>query len=184
MDNKEVIAAIMYLIQSDRYASLIREITEIIENWDMHPMYYGGHLSVLNALIELGIGDRQTTSGSTGRTAFEGVVRLIEERRKLIPPLKRVDYQRDLMRERRARIAKALELHERTTGRSIRGTPERQRLSADIQARWNKARAEFIKARGKLSWKDRNAAGGEFWAMIDEKLNENLRVSKREPVLS
>jgi DNA repair ATPase RecN len=171
MDRKEVTQALNYLIQSEKYSLLI-EITDIIERWDIHPMAYDGSLKVLNSLIEVGIQNREV---------FESLVRLIESRRRLIPTLKRVDYQRELMRERRARLAKALELHE-MAGKRIRDPAERAHLSTEIQHRWNEARKKFIAARGKLSWKQKNLAASEFWAGIDAKLDEGLRTRKRETV--
>jgi hypothetical protein len=81
MDRKEVTQALNYLIQSEKYSLLIREITDIIERWDIHPMAYDGSLKVLNSLIEVGIQNREV---------FESLVRLIESRRRLIPTLKRV----------------------------------------------------------------------------------------------
>lgn len=170
-DTKLLAEAVNFLIQSDRYVLLMREITEIVERWDTHPMAYDGHLSCLNALIEIGLESRE---------AFENVVTLIEQRRKSIPEIKRVDYQRALMQERRARIAKALELHERS-GKTIINSGERKALAEKIQKRWAKEKQEFIKSKGPLSWKERNAAMNEFWKKIDATLDENLRDKRKEP---
>jgi hypothetical protein len=169
-DTKRLTEAVNLLIQSDKYVMLIREITEIVERWDTHPMAYDGHLSCLNALIEIGL---------ESRVAFENVIKLIETRRKAIPAIKRVDYQRTLMQERRARLAKALELHERS-GKAIKNSAERATLGLQIQKRWAKAKTQFIKEKGKLSWKERNAVMTEFWAEIDATLDENLRAKRKE----
>jgi predicted polyphosphate/ATP-dependent NAD kinase len=144
-------------------------MTEIIEQWDMHPMAYDGQLKPLNAMIDVGLHSRE---------AFENLVGLIERKRKLVPDIKRADYQRDLMRERRARYAKAIELHE-LTHRTKASPVERRALEESFRKRWAAARAEFIGAKGQLSWKQRNAASGEFWQMIDEKLDQNLREARR-----
>lgn len=169
-DTRVLTEAVNFLIQSDKYSMLIREITEIVERWDTHPMAYDGHLVCLNALIEIGL---------ESRVAFENVIKLIENKRKAIPAIKRVDYQRTLMQERRARIAKALELHERS-GKAIKNTAERTTLTAQIQKRWAKAKKEYIKSKGKISWKARNAAMNEFWREIDAQLDENLRAKRKE----
>lgn len=176
-NTKRLVEAVNFLIQSDKYSMLIREITEIVERWDTHPMAYEGHLEVLNELIEIGL---------QSRVAFENVVKLIETKRKAIPAIKRVDYQRTLMQERRARMAKALDLHERTI-KPIKTTTERTMLTAQYQKRWAKAKKEFLHAKGKISWKARNIAMAEFWAGIDAKLDEALRggsnngAKKKEP---
>jgi hypothetical protein len=171
MSKETVVEAVNLLIQSENYTKLINEITEIIEHWDMHPMAYDGKLKSLNALIDVGLESRE---------AFERIVKLIESKRRLIPALKRVDYQRDLMRDRRARFAKAVELYELSTGRSCDTALERQKVIDDLRKRWAKARKEFIEAKGELSWKERNAASGEFWQMIDRTLDENLKASRKK----
>ena len=50
MSNKRVVDAVNFLIEAPNYSSLLQEMTRIIEHWDTHPMYYGGHLSPLNAM--------------------------------------------------------------------------------------------------------------------------------------
>lgn len=170
MDQERIVEAVNYLIASDNYTKLINEITDIIEQWDMHPMAYDGHMQCLNALIDVGL---------ESRDAFENLVKLIENKRRLIPAIKRVDYQRDLMRERRARYAKAIELHELTN--RIKVTPvERKRLEEDLRKRWAAARKEFVLAEGDLSWKERNAASGRFWEKIDATLDESLKAARRK----
>lgn len=170
VDKSNVVKAVNFLIQSPNYTRLIREITDIIERWDTHPMAYGGELTILNALIDVGL---------ESRTAFENLVSLIDSKRRLLPDIKRIDYQRDLMRERRARVNKAMELHE-LSGHELGGAADKKQFATDIQARWKKARDEFIKGKGKLSWKERNAAAQEFWDMIDRQLDENIRALRKK----
>lgn len=162
--------ALNFLVQSDLYNKLINEITEIIETWETHPMRYEGQLILLNSLIEVGLHNREL---------FERLVGLIERKRQLMPSVRRVDYQRELMRERRARLAKALELHERS-GQAIKNAAERVRLEKEIQSRWNLARKKFVASKGQLSWKARNAAVAEFWATVDAKLDANLKARNLE----
>ena len=169
MDKQAVVETINYLIQSENYTKLINEITEVIENWDMYPMAFDGKLKSLNALIDVGLESRE---------AFENLVRLIESKRKLIPSLKRADYQRDLMRERRARFAKALELHELTKG-SLQSAKDRQKVTDELRTRWAKARVDYIKSKGNLSWKQRNAVSGEFWDNVDKTLDESLKDARK-----
>lgn len=161
---EDVVSAINLLIHAKDFAARVKELEEVIDRWEERPMIYSGHLMVLNALLDVGLEDRE---------AFNRLIRLADERRKLIPAMKRVDYQRDLMRERRARIAKAIELQELRLGAMDRIAKEK--FTKDIQARWRKARDEHIKKLGKLDWKQRNDAASEFWTMIDSNLETSIR---------
>ena len=117
--------------------------------------------------------------------AFERIVALVEEKRKLVPDAKRVDYQRELMRDRRARLAKALELHQLKTGKLPMS--QRELVEKQIAVRWAKARDELVSAKGNVSWADRNAAAQEFWEGIDRQLDAKSyqpppRRTRYEPV--
>lgn len=169
MQNPRVVEAVNFLIEAPNYASLINEMTRIIETWDTHPMAYGGRLACLNAMIDVGLHNR---------TAFERLVKLVEDKRKLHPTVRKTDYQRVLMRERRARMSKALELHELQFG-PLRGAARMHEMQA-IQQRWNEAKSKFLTAKGEIGWKDRNAATQEFWSMIDRNLDNNLAEARRE----
>jgi hypothetical protein len=123
----------------------------------------------LNAVIEVGL---------QSRDAFERLVKLVEAKRQLIPKARRADYQRNLMRQRRARKAKALELAELSQGKMSK--TEAREYTRGVQDRWNKAKDEFIASKGDLDWKGRNAATNEFWDMIDRQLDQNLRDARRK----
>jgi len=170
VSKKDVAEAVNFLILASNYTKLINEITRIIERFDTHPIGFRGKLDCLNALIDVGLADR---------AAFERLVRLMEARRKLIPDSKRADYQRDMMRERRARMAKALELHELTHHLTLTGAARRMK-EREIQTRWRKARDQFIGERGELSWGERNDAAGEFWAKIDAQLDASLALEQQK----
>ncbi|MDI3307511.1 MAG: hypothetical protein QJR07_10450 [Acetobacteraceae bacterium] len=169
VERERVLAAVNFLIESNEYARLIKEITDIIERWHTRPMVYADGLECLNALIDVGLESRE---------AFDKLVELIEAKRRLIHEIKRVDYQRKLMQERRARQAKAIELHELVTGKKLSG-PERVKFVRDLQARWRKERDAFIRAKGELSWEERNNAANEFWSQVDAKLEINLRDARQ-----
>lgn len=168
VDKQKIVRAVNYLIAAPNYAKLINEMTGIIERWDTHPMAYGGKLDMLNALLDVGLENRD---------AFEKLLKLVEQKRKLVPQTKRTDYQRQLMRERRARVAKALELAELTSGRLSAG--DRRDREKALMDRWRQARREFIEAKGNLSWAERNEASTEFWNMIDRQLDANLQQARR-----
>lgn len=170
MDKQRVTEAVNQLIYAPNYATLVNEMTRIIETWHTHPMVYGGNLRYLNAIVDVGL---------VNRSAFERIVKLVEERRKLVPHAKRVDYQRELMQVRRAREAKAIELHETLHG-PLRGS-RRQEYLTGLRDRWRAARAAFIAERGDgISWKERNTVANEFWDMIDRQLDANLYDAKHK----
>ena len=169
VDKKKVTEAVNFLITTPNYAKLINEMTGIIERWDTHPMVYGGKLSMLNAMIDVGLENRD---------AFEKLLKLVEAKRKLVPQTKRTDYQRNLMRDRRARLAKAMELAEMTGGNL--SPSQRKQREKELQARWAAARSDYIAKKGKLSWAERNEASNEFWRMIDRQLDANLTAARRQ----
>lgn len=163
MAHERIVDAVNFLVEAPNYSALIQEITKIIERWDTHPMTYGGHLACLNALVDVGLHNRH---------AFERLVELIERKRRESPKAKRSDYQRDLMRDRRARMAKALSLHEQRFG-PLRGAARMAEMQA-IQERWNRAKAEHLAGKGEMSWAQRNDATSEFWSKIDRQLDASL----------
>lgn len=173
MADARTVEAVNLLIEAPNYAALVREITRIIETWDTHPMAYGGKLACLNALIDVGLHSRD---------AFERLVTLVEDKRKLLPQVRRVDYQRTLMQERRARMSKAVELHEARHG-VLRGAARMAEMQA-IQQRWADARHTFLQSKGEMSWDQRNEAIKEFWATIDRNLDKNLADARKERKLA
>lgn len=173
MANSRVVEAVNFLIEAPNYAALINEMTRIIETWDTHPMVYGGKLTCLNAVIDVGL---------QNRAAFERLIKLVEDKRKLLPSVRRTDYQRDLMRERRARMSKALELHELKFG-ELRGAARMVEMQ-NIQQRWSQAKGQFIRSKGKLGWAERNEATQEFWATVDHNLDINLADARKERKLA
>lgn len=162
-DTKKITEAVNYLIASPSYARLANEMTNIIERWDMHPMVYGPKLDCLNALIDVGLANRD---------AFEALLRLVQRKRAALPRAKRQDYQRNLMRERRSRVNKAIALRERTFGRMTKF--KRQEYAQDLQARWNEEKSKWLEERAPKKWAERNEAIAAFWQHIDRTLDNNL----------
>ncbi len=166
-------AAVNFLIASPNFARLTNEMTSIIEKWDTHPMVYGPQLDMLNSLIDIGLANRD---------AFEAVLKLVQSKRALLPKAKRQDYQRQLMRERRTRTAKAVALHEAKYGKMP--APKRKEYIAGVHQRWGEARTEWLsqaagQVDGKLGWTERNEAIAAFWDTIDRQLDLNLAAAKK-----
>ena len=160
--NDRVTEAVNYLIDAPDYSARAQEMTRSIEN-PRDRVDYTGSLACLNALLDL---------GAANRDAFERILKLVETKRKENPSVSKRDYQRDIMRDRRKRMAKAILLHEARQG-PLRGD-DRTREMASIRARWAKAKAEFLVMRESVSAGDRLDATRDFWAMVDRQLDANV----------
>ena len=169
VDRSKIVAAINLLIECERYAKLVNELTSILENWDRHPMAYAGKLSPLNALLDVGLESRE---------AFEKLIKLVESKRRQLPKQRRQDYQRELMAARRSRVAKAIDLEELLHGEM--DAEGKSKFGKAIHGRWAEARNKFIKSKGELTWDQRNAASQQFWNAIDEKLDANLEYERKK----
>lgn len=170
VDKQKLVRAMNYLIAAPHYAKLINEMTRTIERWDFHPMVYGGKLEMLNALLDVGLENRE---------AFERLLALIEAKRKLTPRTKRADYQRKLMRARRARLAKAFELAEMTAGKL--DADARKEREAALLTSWQASRDQYVTESGATTWDDRNKSTREFWEIVDRQLDANLQLARRKP---
>lgn len=177
MTNKQQIAeAVNLLIAEDHYTKRIKQILEIVEDWDDSPRVFADRLASLNALVDIGLDDMAN---------LQELFTLVENRRKLVPLMKKVDYQRNLMREKRERLAKAVKLEELVRGKTLTQL-ERERYKKSMNGKWTKEKTAYIAAKGELSWKARNEVTREFWEKIDAQLTKDLaeaeRVLDRAPV--
>ncbi len=163
MANDRVVTAVNYLIDTPDYSALAQEMTSTLENWRTRPLQYAGKLACLNAMLDVGLSNRD---------AFEKLLHLVEAKRMENPRVNKRDYQRNLMRERRKRMAKALLLHEARSG-PLKGET-RTAMMAAIRHRWDKAKAEHLTAREIGSAAERLEAIREFWATVDRQLDANI----------
>jgi hypothetical protein len=89
---------------------------------------------------------------------------------------RRNDYQRELMRRRRARIAKALALAELTSGK-LKGTERTERVKS-LQSVWAAAREAFIIEAQAVTLAEIHGASRQFWQTLDTRLDTNLKAAK------
>lgn len=164
MDKQRIAAALTILIGAKHFMQRVRQLEELIDNWSESPLLFGGVLEPLNSLIDVGLADR---------VAFGKLIALAQAKRREVPAAKKVDYQRELMREKRERVDRAVRLEELVRGSPLRGEV-RARYKKDLQQRWMRERNEFIARKGNLSWKQRNEAAGEYWAKVDAQLLRDL----------
>lgn len=169
MDKARIAAGLSLLVNARDYTKRVRQIAAVIEDWDDTPMLFGGALEPLNALIDVGLADRQ---------ALERLLDLAQRKRSGIPQARRVDYQRGLMREKRDRLYRAVELEELVRGSPLKGEA-RAKYMRETQGRWMAERNAFIAAKGNLSWKERNVAANEYWQQVDAQLARDLGEAKR-----
>jgi len=154
--------AVNHLIAAPDYSARVQEMTRFIEN-PKGRVYYTGPVSCLNVLLDL---------GTTNRDAFERILKLVEEKRMEEPATAKRDYQRNIMRDRRRRLAKAMLLHEARSG-PLRGDARADEMVA-IRGRWAKAKTEYLIKSGADSSAERLEAIREFWAMVDRQLDANI----------
>lgn len=146
-----------YLVTAPGYMRLVNLVTRALD---------GDAVEVPTELMPL------YALGHEDREAFEDALRDIGEARKDNPDTRKTDYQRELMRERRARLAKAMELAETTSG-PMNAAAKRAREQALLET-WARAKDEFIKGA-----EDRRAASRQFWTLIDLRLDQNLTNARK-----
>lgn len=169
MQHDKLTEAVNLLIASPQYAVLANEMTAIIENWDRKHVVYSGEFACLNSLVDVGV---------QNRAAFERLLSMVRERRQTQPHTRRIDYQREIMRERRARVAKGLLIYEAAKGK-VSGE-KRKQIAAALQKRWSEQRTAYLAARRGLNWQDRNSASADFWAKIDQELDTRLAAARNQ----
>ena len=162
MATERMTEAVNLLIEAPDYAARVQEMTRSIENPKLR-VDYTGSLACLNVLLDL---------GATNRDGFERLLKLIEAKRMESPATAKRDYQKNIMRDRRRRMAKALLLHEARSG-ALKGAARAQEMAA-IRTRWAKAKAEYLVTHETETAADRLDATRDFWAMVDRQLDANI----------
>lgn len=164
MDKAAVKTAVEYLIDTKRYVEQKKYVLETIHNWPKRQIVFAGEDAPMNALVSLGLDSDE---------ALVNVFALIERKRKTVPNSKKMDYQRDYMRQRRQRIVKAIRLEEIVRGKKM-GDNERTAYSATLLADWTKRREAAIAKHPEASWKERNEIAAAFWESLDKQLDHDL----------
>lgn len=169
MDKAAVKAAVEYLIETKRYVEQKKYVLETISNWSKRQIRFAGEDAPMNALVELGLDSEE---------ALTNVLALVERKRRTVPNSKKMDYQRDYMRQRRQRIVKALKLEEIVRGAKMTEA-DRAAYSAATLAEWTKRREAVIAKHPEASWKERNEIAGQFWESVDKQLEHDLAEAKK-----
>jgi len=164
LNTDDIKEAVVLLVQAENYAALKKALQDIISTRETLPRRFSGALSPLNELIVL---------EKKSEAAYANVIELVESKRRASPAVGKVDYQRDYMRQRRARLATALKIEELERGIRLSPTARENFTKAQMD-KWMKARDAFISAKGDLGWKERNDAAAEFWSQIDQQLERRL----------
>jgi hypothetical protein len=160
--------AVAYLISSDSARSEITALLRLVDEYPELPKKFDGHLEVLNPLILIGVADKPS---------LDKILEFVANNRAATPKDTRNDYQRDIMADRRRRMYKAIDLHEITTGRRLRGV-ERKQYGRDAHARWMKAlEAKLEEFRGE-DYFTKHLIRKQFWERIEKQLDENIAAAK------
>lgn len=160
MDKADIRKAVESLIKTNRYIEQKKYIEETVTMWSKRQIRFVGDDEVLNALVDLGLESQQ---------ALDNVFALIERKRRAIPTAKKVDYQRDYMRQRRKRVMLATKLEQIVTGKKFTAE-ERTEFAAKLVADWTKQRETELAKFPTADWKERNEIVGQFWETIDRRL--------------
>jgi hypothetical protein len=167
MDRTTLKQAVEMLIASDEYSSIRREVVDMVSS--DRPKRFADNLETLNSLIEL---------GKDSMEALNNVFSLIERKRRERPSVRKSDYQRDYMRQRRKRIAKAVELESIMRGKAM-SPDEKSSFIAAISADWMTKRDKALAQHPEANWTERNRISGDFWQYIDSQLDTELAEAKR-----
>lgn len=160
MDKSAIKTAVECLIKTNRYIEQKKYIVETVTNWDKRQIRFVGDDEPLNALVDLGLESQE---------ALDNVFALVERKRRTIPTAKKMDYQRDYMRQRRRRIMIATKLEQIVSGKKM-DKDERDVFAATLMADWTKQREAELAKYPSADWKERNDIVGQFWEAIDRRL--------------
>ena len=169
MDKNAVKDAVQFLVDTDRYAELKKNLKVALANWKTKPMVFVGELAILNALLDVGI-----LSGP----AFQNVFDIIERTRRGSPTTGKTDYMRGHMAARRARERKAVQLAEIINGRKMK-PDEKEAYAMAVHTGWMVKRGEYMAEREPLEWSERNAVIGDYWRAVDAELDRDLEEAQR-----
>lgn len=156
-----------FLVTSTRCTRLINEMNHFIAAWDDAPKQYAGELELLNPLIKLGVEHHDK---------YEALLQRIYAARQTQSELRRIDYQKELMRRIRARESSAVALAEWQRGRRFTAA-ERAEFVRDQKAAWETDKQAFVARTAKDSSETRNALA-TFWNLTDMQLDESLQTIK------
>ena len=87
-----------------------------------------------------------------------------------------MDYQRELMRQRRTRMAKAIAVHEDAHGKM--SPTVRKQFERDQTIKWGLMRTEFLGSGVPLRRADLNDLSSAFWAEVDRSLDTALAAKR------
>lgn len=164
MDKEAIKTAVESLIKTARYIEQKKYVLETVAGWSKRQIRFVGNDEALNCLVDLGVESEE---------ALQNVFALVERKRRSVPTAKKVDYQRDYMRQRRKRVMLATKLEEIVTGKRLSGD-ERTSFAAALVAEWTKQRELELAKFPTADWKERNEIVAEFWETIDRRLEDEF----------
>ena len=161
MDKESIKTAVKALIKTPRYTDQKRYILETVAKWPKRQVILAGEDAQYNPLVALGV---------ESLDALNNVFTLAERKRRLSAPVKKIDYQRDYMRQRRKRLMTAIKLEQIVSGKKM-DAEERDAYGAMVLSEWTKQREEELAKFPDADWKERNVIVAKFWEKIDRRLD-------------
>lgn len=152
--------AVTMLVKAVDYSRVVNEITRTVENARKMASCYP---QCFTALVDLGLRDRDK---------FEAVLRQVEQERMANPDVRRQDYQRLLMRKRRARFSKMATI-EKLKNPTITASQLKTHLKTQNKI-MNAARDTYIGDHKDDEGFNYSEAVHQFWKITDTGLDDQL----------
>lgn len=158
--SREIEETVALLVMATDYSKVVTDLTNTVEAANKIAADYP---ACFRALIDLGLKDRD---------AFEKVIQRTQQERLTNPDVKRQDYQRLLMRKRRARFAKMSAI-----ARIKEPSATSMRIKAavkEMNKTMNAERAAYMGEHKDDEDFNNSAAVAAYWEDVDKKLDDYL----------
>lgn len=160
--------AVQFLVDASHFKDYVATLKKNVEKPRAFP--YKGDKEVLNELLKIGRQDRG---------AMERLIEIAQFKRENND--RKAEYQRVFMAAKYKRDSKAIKLEEMLQGKRL-NLEERRHLLLKQYEVWNKEKEQFLSMQGTMTWKQKNDAIKDFWALKDHELEQLLEEAGKAQV--
>lgn len=161
-DLKKAKRAVQYLVDTTYFGHHLRKIRSSVTKPRALP--FKEEAEPLNELLRIG---RQNLQ------AMENLIEVAQFKRD-----PKHNYQKEFMAAKRQRDMKVIRLEELLQGKKL-SLEERRTLLLKQYDIWNKEKNQYLKEKGDLAWKDRNAAIKEFWLTREQDMEQLIEEAQK-----
>lgn len=154
-DLKKAKRAVQYLVDTTYFGHHLRKVRSSVAK--PRAMPFKDEAEPLNELLRIG---RQNLQ------AMENLIEVAQFKRD-----PKHNYQKEFMAAKRQRDMKVIKLEELLQGKRL-SLEERRALLLKQYDIWNKEKNQYLKEKGDLAWKDRNAAIKLFWLTREQDIEQ------------